>query len=155
MSETEIIKHVWNSLHKSWHFAAPNICMFVWESDILAVTKSGYSVEYEVKRTRADFKCDAKKLGHYEYADANNPRGKTYTKYESLQMGKGPNRFYYVLPDGVVNAEEIPEWAGIIRFDEHGLSVTRDAKLLHKEKFPERRILQMCRSLYYRTFNKL
>lgn len=36
----------------------PNIYIGSWEADILEITKSGYTYEYEVKISKSDFKAD-------------------------------------------------------------------------------------------------
>lgn len=44
-----------------------NLYVFSWESDYLAMTKSGYWYEIEVKISRADFKADFKKKRNIIY----------------------------------------------------------------------------------------
>lgn len=80
----------------------PNTYIGSWECDILEVTKSGYSHEYEIKISRADFKVDKLKQKHGE------------NKYDTLQAGKRVNYFSYVCPHGLITPDEVPEWAGLI-----------------------------------------
>lgn len=80
----------------------PNTYLGSWECDILETTPSGYTYEYEVKISRADFKADKFK----------QKAGKS--KYDILQSGKRVNYFSYVCPKGLISPDEVPEWAGLI-----------------------------------------
>lgn len=132
----------------------PNIHLGGFECDILELTKAGYLYEYEVKISKADFKADAKK--------------KTWagTKYELIKLGNRTNYFYYVVPEGLLSVEDVPEFAGLIwaRKGEHGISIKGEtivndriyfdykkaALKLSKEKASEKRILKLMESMYYR-----
>lgn len=85
--------------------AYPNTYLDSWECDVLEVTKSGYTYEYEIKVSRADFKADKLKQKHGE------------SKYDTLQAGKRVNYFSYVCPQGLITPDEVPEWAGLIYAD--------------------------------------
>jgi len=50
------------SLFQNYEYKLFNTYMFAWESDFFAISKSGYSVEVEVKISRSDFKADEKKI---------------------------------------------------------------------------------------------
>lgn len=101
---------------------------FMWhEADLVYITKSGYSTEFEVKISRGDFK-----------ADANKRCGRIW-KAEYLQQGKGVNYFYYVVPKGLLNLSDIPSHAGLIEVDlneywSNRISYIKKAPMLHKEK---------------------
>jgi hypothetical protein len=102
------------------------------EADVYQVTQAGYGTEYEIKVTRADFRADARKSW----------RG--VRKHERLAQHdvRGPSRFWYVVPQGLVPESEVPEWAGIIEGEawecyggqRYRLRRTRPAPRLHKEK---------------------
>lgn len=80
-----------------------NLNVYDWESDVLKITKSGYAYEFEIKISRPDFKNDFKH------------KKKKHTLLESKESSsKIPNYFYYVVPEGLVSEEEIPEYAGLI-----------------------------------------
>lgn len=115
------------------------------ESDLFEVLPSGYCREYEVKTSRKDFEKDRfKQRRGYE-------RGFYYgiKKHEALEAraGKTPNYFNFVVPDGLVALEDIPEWSGLIvvRLVDRGLSATvslaasvlKKAPRLHDQKTPE------------------
>lgn len=80
-----------------------NLNVYDWESDVLKITKSGYAYEFEIKISRSDFKNDFKH------------KKKKHTLLESKEnSSKIPNYFYYVVPEGLVSEEEVPEYAGLI-----------------------------------------
>jgi len=86
-------------------FFMPNF-HFLWhEADLIYLTKSGYSTEFEIKISRSDFFNDKKKTC-----------GKI-SKAEYLRSGKGCNYFYYVVPKGLIKLSEVPEYAGLIEID--------------------------------------
>jgi len=57
--EKGFVKNV--RVNKKANFVFPNIYLGGFECDILEITKSGYSYEYEVKISVSDFKADSKK----------------------------------------------------------------------------------------------
>ncbi|MEG1545399.1 MAG: hypothetical protein RR382_12915 [Tannerellaceae bacterium] len=91
-----------------------NLYVFGWESDYLALTRSGYWHEVEVKISKADFKKD------FEKKD----------KHTTLisRIGKLPNYFSYCAPKGMLTSDDIPDYAGLIEIDENGS--------MHTEKLP-------------------
>lgn len=80
-----------------------NLNVYDWESDVLKITKSGYAYEFEIKISRGDFKNDFKhkKKKHLLLENKEN-------------KAKMPNYFYYVVPEGLVTEDEVPEYAGLI-----------------------------------------
>lgn len=98
-----------------------------WECDVFEITKAGYFREYEIKLTLADFRAERNKVreepkfdqatGHYALGtNGNIIREKVGDKLESLaaRSDKGPSKFFYVFPEGVIPLDLIPEWAGAI-----------------------------------------
>jgi len=86
-------------LSKQHSCIIPNIYLGSSEADLISVTKAGYINEYEIKITRSDFKADFKKSKHSFLKD----RQKTFRAY-----------FWFVTPEGLVDVDEIPEYAGFI-----------------------------------------
>lgn len=80
-----------------------NLNVYDWESDVLKITKSGYAYEFEIKISRGDFKNDFKHKKK-KHLLLENKENKT----------KMPNYFYYVVPEGLVTENEVPEYAGLI-----------------------------------------
>lgn len=147
--------------YKFW-LAAPNIHMWRFESDFLGVSKTQYLFDYEIKLSRSDFRADFSKFG-YVPGHGVMERGREMTRHEFLLSGKGPNRFYYVFPEGLLADDEVPAWAGIITVKEvrtYGgylvvkASKKREAKLLHKGKLEPWHVEKIARSLCFRRFHQ-
>lgn len=141
----------------------PNLYLGKWEADILEITKSGYLYEFEVKISRKDFKIDAEKVESY---------GKRRRKYDVLKAGERVNYFSYIVPDGLISPEEVPEWAGLIYarvyddricigFDKDDepifedrkavfLSTVKPAKRLRDRKVTPEEIEEINKKLYFR-----
>lgn len=94
----------------SCHFMAERIYYFNWwwESDLLLFRKSGIIEEIEIKTSRADF-----------FKDFGKKR-----KHLRLQSKEGniPNKFTYLVPEGLVKPEEVPEYAGLVYVGMNDLS---------------------------------
>jgi len=133
-----------------------------WENDLFLITKSGLWVEYEVKCTKADFLKDAEKSTASTWEKRSAVRrgvpvtGHT-TKHEKLASGSmhGPNRFFFVTPQGLLTADMIPPWAGWVEIKQRGkrlIPVVRSkAKLLHDQHVAPS-IIEHCRSVFYYRF---
>jgi hypothetical protein len=89
-----------------------------WEYDVASLNGNGYLTDFEVKISRSDFKADAKKKKIRYYIDP--------------LFYRIPNYFYYVVPDGLVKREEIPNFAGLIFVVGDALKTIKRAPFLHK-----------------------
>lgn len=148
-----------------------NSYIFGWESDIFALTKSGLSVEIEVKVSRSDFFADFKKEDKHRYLSSKGFVIKSKKEYIS-QWGyennkytyldgeacrvefinsilNTPNRFYYACPDGLILPNEIPKYAGLI----YGNKVVKKAPLLHNNRNVTKE--DLLPKLYWRRINAL
>lgn len=127
-----------------------------WESDFLNVARSGYCNEFEVKISRSDFFNDFKKVrrhsvmknGTYVYWFNNEVRTQEFR----------PNRFWYVVPAGLIRLEEIPEYAGLIYCkplerwpDTLDIEIVKPAPVLHKQKFDFEK--KLCVKYFYHLQN--
>jgi len=81
----------------------PNYYHGMYEMDVFRLTRAEYIYEYEIKISRSDFFVDFKK---------DNGR-----KHDKIKTGKGPNRFFFVVPTGLISIEECPKHAGLIYAD--------------------------------------
>lgn len=125
-----------------------------WECDVFEVTRAGFFREYEIKLTLDDFKADARKAKGGRWT----PK---VTKHERLAARdpKGPTRFWYVTPAGLLALDQLPEWAGLIEMQADvvlgqprgffGCEV-RPAPLLHRARFGDERMKHPRSVLYYR-----
>lgn len=95
--------------------------IYDWESDYLAITKSGYAYECEIKISRNDFFNDKKKV-------------EKHLILEGKEDKQRPNYFYYAVPDGLIQPEEVPDDYGLLYIHQGYISVVKTAPLLHKEK---------------------
>ncbi len=107
-----------------------NLYVYGWESDYLAITRSNLSYEIEIKISRADFKNDFKnKEDKHLLFEGGNKLGK-FSK-----AGGMPNYFYYAVPDGLIKADEVPDYAGLLYLRPWGVTFEKEAKKLTNEKF--------------------
>jgi hypothetical protein len=142
----------------------PNSYMDDWfECDILELSKTGLTTEYELKTSLSDFKNDAKKgkiIFERDESGWINKKRDVGQKYRMLENKdpKCPNYFYYVCPEDLLKVEDIPKFAGLIYVgpktaDYIGFRVKyiRKAKKIHSEKNPK--ILEaMLKKFFYRDF---
>jgi len=83
------------------------------ETDIIAISKSDYIYEFEVKISKADFKKDFIKEKHINIINENATK---IIKDETSFIL--PNYFNYVVPANLLTIDEVPEYAGLIYFNE-------------------------------------
>lgn len=134
---------------KNHEIIVPNSCVFGWESDMVSVTRAGLITEYEVKITVADFRKDA---GKARASILINP---TYERYGKTLTHRRPNYFYYVVPDGLIKIEDVPEYAGLIYVRTRGM--TREIKAptrIHREKLDDWQRRQLERALTIRYWKQ-
>lgn len=141
----------------------PNVYLGHFEADILEITKSGYSYEYEVKVSRSDFKKDLLKR-------KQTLGGLNVLKHLQLKIGNHVNYFSYVVPEGLISIGEVPEFAGLIYVNSHEVKFSDDkgtyikhrlfAKTikspvkLSKDKFSPESLMKCYESLYFRFHAK-
>lgn len=166
MTTREVHKAVRN-LFGNYEYPLFNSFIFAWESDFFAISKSGYSVEVEVKVSRADFKkdfthktdkhkifsrhkelavCLASQKSGTSYKTVWNRELKIWEKTDEatyVQFVKPceqlPNKFYYASPEGLINPEEVPAYAGLIYTQKEDIMkptywIEKPAPFLHKHK---------------------
>lgn len=120
-------------------YVLKNLFVFGWESDLLFLSTSGIWTEIEIKVSRTDF-----------LADLRNKTEKHDVLKDKLNHRK-PNRFFYAVPEGLVQPEEVPEYAGLIWVTEWWFNVQtvkKAAPSLHRHKItPED--LKLADKFYY------
>lgn len=163
-----------NGFFASWKYNVDNLYVFPWESDKLLWTKAGYIYEFEIKISRADYKNDFKhkadkhllfssKIEKPEmlqqdlFANLQKREQKKYPQITAEQVKrrcypentKLPNYFYYAVPKGMIQVDEVPEYAGLIWIeDEHLFRIMKKAPCLHKEKYTDAQ-LNLGEKFYY------
>jgi len=128
-------------------YSVNNSYIFNWESDFFILQRqSGYSYEIEVKISRSDFfKDKSKKEKHMilrtgkrikKTRDENNDRHDTLVDHDFR-----PNKFFYCVPEDMVQPHEVPDYAGLMYVDNVGVSTIKKAPFLHRNKLEYRTIL--------------
>lgn len=160
MTEKYIQTRLYDRYFTSFQFAIPNSYLYeYWESDLLFISKSDYITEIEIKTSRSDFFADAKKtIGTLKKSKSYIPT----TKYDALLSGqyitrsgktikiKRPNRFYYAVPKGLINVDEVPEWAGLYEIEGKVIKDVKRPKRLHNNKITEKDRYKILKSIYFR-----
>jgi hypothetical protein len=107
----------------------PNYYVGSYEMDVFKLNERGLITEYEIKVSRADLKNDFKKNKHNGWSKKTEQTN----KHVELAAGRLPaNRFFFVVPVDMVDAELMPRHCGVIFYDEGSLQIVRPAPLLHK-----------------------
>lgn len=137
---------------KGKYIMVPNVSWsyFDWETDLVAITKSSYVHEYEIKITHSDFLKDFEKRKHYTLKDAWRKQ------IHPNRLRRIPNYFWYVAPLKAIPLC-VPDYAGLIevRSDRYGLQLfqIKQPKLLHKNKISEAGLKSIMRSLMFKYWN--
>ncbi len=136
-TEDSIVKLLRQRFNQGYTYRINNAFIYApdWECDFFCMNRDGYAFEFEIKISRADFQNDFQKYKHILF--------KKPDKHGLLL----PNKFYYVVPEGMVTAEEIPKYAGLIYITGHA-NVIKRAPFIHKAKRDYRKIL--CDKFYDR-----
>lgn len=182
------IQRVLGGFIASPKYSVDGLFVFGWESDKLIWTKAGYIYEFEIKISRADYKNDFKhKVEKHvllnsalpdERAEARqadlfsnlvNEKRKRYPQITTEQAKKMmkhvgermPNYFYYVVPEGLLEPDEVPPYAGLVyittykgSFEDqpdkwlHHIKIVKTAPRLHKTKYTDAE-LNLSEKFYY------
>ena len=138
----------------------PNFYFGWYEMDVFRLTPSGFVTEYEIKTSRADLKNDFKKSRIIKFSNKEGDNTEVF-KHEEIEKGSyKANKFFFVVPDGLVKPEEIPKHCGLIYFKKSvseidgniykEFKVVQPAKFLNKNKFEESGFKDLCKSLSWR-----
>lgn len=121
MTEWTIALRLMRDRHRR-NFCLPNYTPPKWwECDMFELTKAGFFNEYEIKLTRSDFKADARKtLENFNWATQTSTQR---NKHQEIAQPHGPRRFWYVTPEGLIQAAELPSWAGLITVRDRGEAI--------------------------------
>jgi hypothetical protein len=113
------------------------------EADVFGINNGGYMYEFEIKRSRKDFFADFKNKDHKH---KNLAKANAIYVYNEWKNGKRtgnninriliPNRFFFVCESGLINPDEVPNYAGLIYVEEKPrcYSEIKSAKLIHRIK---------------------
>ena len=172
-----------NHFFASHKYYADGLYVFEWESDKLIWTKAGYIYEFEIKISRDDFKNDFKhkkekhivlastiardkakeiQMSLFEQKEKEHPNHwsresleRYYGDIDAMAKGKRmPNYFYYAVPTGLIEPDEVPPYAGLIyidaeyRYIAQSFRIVREAPRLHREKYTDAQ-LNLGEKFYY------
>ena len=171
-----------NHFFASYKYKADGLYVFSWESDKLIWTKSGYIYEFEIKISRSDFKNDFKhkkekhivlastiardtakemQMSLFEQKEQENNHWsremleRRYGDIDAMAKGKRmPNYFYYAVPTGMLEPDEVPPYAGLIyidseyRYVKQSYRIVKEAPQLHKTKYTDAE-LNLGEKFYY------
>lgn len=122
MTEKEIQLILWYYLQRKRHSAiTPNAHLYrTGEMDMCSVMKSGKVCEYEIKISVADFKADFKKPKHHMFNQrlAGIDSEPYRWNRDGVRKIVTPNYFYYVVPRNLIQASDLPDYAGLIYIDQ-------------------------------------
>lgn len=171
MSETNIQHCLYKNLYGLFKVMIPNFYAdnkFGFESDMLCVRQSGYTVEIEIKISESDFKNDFKKTtrdydADYITVDMGNGLSRMVypelTKHDLLQQGRLTcNYFSYAMPMllAVKVMGDLPEYCGLYGIHDDGsVSTLKEGKLLHKNKISDTKLAGMAQNLCFRYWTLL
>lgn len=164
LTERVIQGLIWEKFMASHRLLMPNFCPGLngrWhECDVYGITKAGYAREFEIKLSVGDFKRDAKKRKHTKFL----PFSGGMSKHEELAAGvsHGPSQFWFVVPQGVIDNEPIPSWAGLFEvvpstryINCWGLVERKSAPKLHRIKADTAIVVQAKNNCYYRYWGEV
>lgn len=135
-------------------YTIPELYCYLWESDLLIISNSMLAYEFEIKISRADFKNDFKhkETKHKILEYCKKSFSKNLINEETKPVG--PNYFYYVVPENLITADEVPEYAGLIYIVDYFpfYLIVKTAPKLHNNKFvPEH--FNLVDKFYYNYIN--
>lgn len=182
------IQRVLGGFIASPKYRVDGLFVFGWESDKLIWTKAGYIYEFEIKISRSDYMNDFRhKVEKHLLLNSALPDESTVTReadlfgnllkekrkrYPQITMEQAkdrmkpvgermPNYFYYAVPDGLLDADEVPPYAGLIyittykgSFEDQPdkwlrrIKIMRKAPQLHKTKYTDAE-LNLGEKFYY------
>lgn len=182
VTEEELQSRFYRSTFGSYELVLPNTYVH-WgsEMDIMAMRKSGFVHEIEIKLSKADYLNDFRKTIHVQdkacylrpwaliaAKRAGSPMQHDpgsmpvdWPKHEVLAMGDAPaNYFSFLVPWWLAEKIEVPDHAGLMyaHRDRRGILVIVEVKKpprLHNRKLSEHRKYDMCRKMMFRYWNKV
>lgn len=131
-----------------------NLYVYKWESDYLAITRSMYAYEVEVKVSLSDYNKDFEKVEKHQVMQGyfEMRRQALIETQDWVRYGR-PNYFYYCVPEGLVDPRDVPPYAGLVYVRCRTIMKIKAAPILHKDRFdPE--AYKMTDKFYYNWWNE-
>lgn len=131
-----------------------------WEADLLSLTKSNLTHEFEIKCSRSDWRKEYNQIHNEQlHPGRKRYRHNTITEQHACDddLLLSPNYFWIVAPAGVVLDDELPSYAGWIEVYEFRskirLKVLKNAPRIHRFKATDKTVMSMARGLNYRLWS--
>jgi len=87
--------------------------------DVFHLSRNEYITEYEIKISIGDFKKDFKKKRSKKEFTRKGRQIVDKFKHDTIAAGEyDSNKFYFVVPKDLINIKDIPDYAGLIYYDE-------------------------------------
>lgn len=128
--EQQMLKILNRDLLSNPMYVINNLHIYDWESDFLAITRSLYAYEVEVKMSKQDFFNDFKKDKKHKVLKDGIIKAGGVISYP-------PNYFYYACPPNMIDVSEVPSYTGLIYVDvsKNRKNIVKAAPLIHRQRF--------------------
>jgi hypothetical protein len=147
MTTNEIKEILSHDLYKKGH--CPIVHNFqgagLGECDVLSITKTKMTNEFEIKISRSDFFKDFKK--EEKHKNLSQGIGAFFSDYRQDHWLIAPNFFWYVCPEGLIKVEEVPAYAGLIYIVGATCVKIKKAPKIHKHPATELLYTSILRNL--------
>lgn len=162
MKERQITTALWALVRANCSIALPRYTPRAWfECDLWAVqADSGLAHEFEIKLSVADFRADVAKSRLLKSVVDKKIIRTPVLKHELLAAkdSRGPSRFWYVLPSGMIGLADVPQWAGVRTVERTAsgfrFTLARSAPLLHTRQVAFEEIEKARTAAYYRYWKE-
>ena len=120
---------------RNHRFNCKNIYLYdSFEADVVSVDRHDRVHEVEIKMSRSDFLADFKKEG----------------KHHKTSNGYMANFFYFACPAGLVDKEDIPEYAGLIWVDDRLRAwIRKPAPELHTNGISTEHLMKISEKMHH------
>ena len=143
-TEREMARGFMYEFYHRYRFIAPGLkCAGGNEMDVIAIRRSGFVDEIEIKTTRGDFMADFNKTTVVRNEPGAGPTHSRIAKHDAIESGRALcNYFAFLMPPSLAEqcAIDIPEYCGLYTFTPglfYGkIETIKRARLLHRGKIP-------------------
>ncbi len=114
------------------------------KADLLSVTKARLVHEFEIKCTVADFRRD------FDDKDTKHDR---LDRADNRLMAL-PNYFWFATPPGLLESEDLPDYAGLMLVTDDGCTEEKAAPRIHCDNLSDKNRRYIERGLTYRYWDQ-
>ena len=112
---------------------------------MISVSTVGKIIEYEIKISTRDFRADRTKRKKHDALDQRM----------TLSKRGLPNYFVYVCPPGIIEPEEVPNYAGLWWVSRKGVEIKKREPVLHRGVITSKQVRTMMKAQMWRIWLKL